>query len=204
MFTALVANLKQRLQRWNKFQVSLHSKVIIANHLVASVLWYVLTLVAFNFKKLHKLQQLLVAFVWGKTDRRTCHRVLEHIVTLPKHLGGLGLIDVTLQAKALCLRVLLWAFDPGFHPLQRQLRHEAARSLEARHAYGSLIVILEARRTSNPTASPVVSNMFCSWDFFKAQLTLQELSLSQFWVADIWGDSQVIVSGQPLALTSML
>lgn len=84
MFSSLITTLQQHLQRWNKFQVLLHGKVIIANHLVASGLWYILTLVAYNFKKLHQLQQMLVAFVWGKTDRRTRHRVRELIITLPK------------------------------------------------------------------------------------------------------------------------
>lgn len=49
MFASLVDKLKQKLQCWNHYQVSLHGKIIIANHLVASTLWYVLTLVATDF-----------------------------------------------------------------------------------------------------------------------------------------------------------
>lgn len=63
IFASLVTKLQQRLQKWNKFHVSLNGKVIIANNLVASGLWYILTLLACDAKKLHRLQQMLVAFV---------------------------------------------------------------------------------------------------------------------------------------------
>lgn len=105
MFLSLLLKLKERLQHWNWFQVSLHGKIVITNHLVASSLWYVLTLVASDLRKLNKLQQLLVSFVWGKEGRKAYHKVLQNILTLSKRRGGLGLIDVTLQVKALCSSV---------------------------------------------------------------------------------------------------
>lgn len=38
IFTSLVDKLKRKLQRWNRFQVSLHGKIIIANHRSRSLL----------------------------------------------------------------------------------------------------------------------------------------------------------------------
>lgn len=45
--------------------------------------------------------------------------------------------------------------------------------------------------------------MFRSWDYFKVHLTLPELTLQQFFVAEIWGDAQITWSGTPLAMTSI-
>lgn len=99
-FNAQTQAQTSTLEVLNRFQVSLHGKVIIANHMVASSLYYVLTLVALDFCKL-QLQQILVSFVWGKIDHHVRHQVSQHILTLPKHKGRLGLIDITMQAMAL-------------------------------------------------------------------------------------------------------
>lgn len=103
MFQSLIQKLKEKLQRWNRYHVSLHGKTVIVNHVVTSSLWYILIVVATNPHKLHKLQQMLVSFIWGKEGRRAQHKVPEHVLMLPKHRSGLGLIDVTLQVKALYL-----------------------------------------------------------------------------------------------------
>lgn len=107
MFTSLVTKLQQGLLRWNKFQVSFHGKIVIVNHLVASALWFVLTLVAIDSRKLHHLQQMLISFVWSKEGKNLRHKAPEYFLLLPKNRGGLGLINIALQAKVLCIMVFL-------------------------------------------------------------------------------------------------
>lgn len=86
---------------------------------------------------------------------------------LPKHLGGLGLINIAMQAKALCLQVLLWTFKLAFYPLQCFLRHEADRSPQAWFSYNSLAGLLDIKHDVITNQSlEVVTNMLGSWDFF--------------------------------------
>lgn len=59
----MVTKLQQCFKKWNKFQVSLQGKVVITNHLVALGLWYIITLMACDLKKLHRLQKMYVTWL---------------------------------------------------------------------------------------------------------------------------------------------
>lgn len=96
MFDSLVSKIQQKNRQWNRYQVLLHGKVVIANHLVASSLWYILTLVTMNSRRIHQLQQFLVAFIWSKEGRASRNKCPERLLTLGKKLRGLGLVDVVL------------------------------------------------------------------------------------------------------------
>lgn len=94
--------------------------------MVASALWYVLTLIASDFCKLHKLQQMLVFFIWGREERRAQHKAPQCILTLAKSKGGMGLIDVTVQAKACTLSTQIsLVLATGISPLLCLIHFEA-------------------------------------------------------------------------------
>jgi hypothetical protein len=82
---------------------------VVANHLILSGLWYISTLNAVPSDRLRQLQQLVVAFIWGARDHKVRHRVLSHIIMLPKDQGGLGLLDLNVQIGALGTQIFLWA-----------------------------------------------------------------------------------------------
>jgi hypothetical protein len=104
---ALFTKLKSRLKRWESFHLTLKGKVVVANHLILSGLWYFLTLNASNPKLLHKLQRLINAYIWSSGSTRGKYRVLADIITLLTSQGGLGLIHVSVQAKILGIRIFL-------------------------------------------------------------------------------------------------
>jgi hypothetical protein len=68
MFSAALAKLKGRLKKWDAFPLTLQGKGVVANHLIASGLWYIMTLNAACPTRLQRLQKLLVAFIWGARD----------------------------------------------------------------------------------------------------------------------------------------
>jgi hypothetical protein len=103
MFEHILSTLKTRLNKWNVFPLTLQGKIVVANHLVLSGLWYVLTLCAIEPARLKLLQKLIVAFVWGARVERVRHKVSADILMLPKSQGGLGLLDISIQARTLGL-----------------------------------------------------------------------------------------------------
>jgi hypothetical protein len=124
MFESLVEKLQHRLTKWSTFPLTLQGKVVVANHLILSGLWYVLTLNTLHPKRLHQLQAMVVSFIWGGRQQCGRHRVSKDILLLLRSQGGLGLLDLTQQAHALGQRVFLWALQPGDHPLQLHIRNQ--------------------------------------------------------------------------------
>lgn len=102
---ALLSFLKERVTKkmgyWNSFPLSLTGRILVANHLIASRLWYTLTLLSVSVASLMAIQKIVTSFVWGGGDHRARHRVQLQLICLPKHEGGLGLVDITYQAFAL-------------------------------------------------------------------------------------------------------
>jgi hypothetical protein len=105
MFESLLGKLQHQLTKWGSLPLTLQGKVVVANHLILSGLWYVLTLNALNSKRLQRLQSLVVAFIWGSRYLRGRHRISKEIILLPCDLGGLGLLDLAQQANALDQRI---------------------------------------------------------------------------------------------------
>jgi hypothetical protein len=108
MYEALLTRLKARLKKWNTFPLTLQGKIVVANHLILSGLWYITTLNMVHREKLHQLQQLVVAFVRRAKDNKVRHRVSANILTLPKCKGGLELLDLTAQSDTLGLHIFTW------------------------------------------------------------------------------------------------
>lgn len=96
---------------------------------------------------------------------------------LPKNSGGLGLIDVTLQAKAICLLRFLWALQPGYHPLQRHIRHEANKASLLHFDHSSLTCLFKDKCSYVAKLSKVITNVLRSWDFFKGQVRQADYTL---------------------------
>jgi hypothetical protein len=107
-FKSLLDKLQLQLRKWDSFPLTLQGKVVVANHLVVSGLWYVLTLNALNSTRLNHLQALVVGFIWGGCQLQGRHRVSMSILLLPHAQGGLGLINLAQQAHALGQRIFLW------------------------------------------------------------------------------------------------
>jgi hypothetical protein len=53
MFDTALVKLKARLSKWDTFLLTLQGKVVVENHLIASGLWYMLTLNAICSHRLH-------------------------------------------------------------------------------------------------------------------------------------------------------
>lgn len=93
--------------------LSLAGRIIAANSLILGSIWYILTLWAGDLGFLTKLQKCIEAFVWaGKA------RVNRNTSTQCKANGGLGLMLISEQYKALAGNLVVWALGPGEHPLR--------------------------------------------------------------------------------------
>lgn len=171
MFEAMLERLRNRLHLWNSHHLTLRGKIIVANHFISTSLWYFLTLNALHATRLTKLRKLLVAFIWGGREQRVQHRVAANIISLPRLAGGLGLIDISVQAKALSARIFLWSIQAGMHPLC-WIRFQLQQI--SKHTYGlpSFSCLLTPRIHMPHFCSPILRNMLSAWFFFYKYLSL--------------------------------
>lgn len=91
---------------------------------VSSTLWYVLTLLSYNPSQIQKNQSIITNFISAGSLARARLRVQAELIVLLKLNRGLGVIAVGPQSRAVCLKLFLWAFQCGNHPLKRIIRKQ--------------------------------------------------------------------------------
>lgn len=109
------------ISKLEKRQLSLVGRILAANSLILSTIWYVLTLWAGDLAFLTKLQRLIETFVWvGRS------RVNRDTITQSKHNGGLGLILIIeryrARDRAIAGNMMIWVMGQENHPLRLILR----------------------------------------------------------------------------------
>lgn len=119
----VTSRLQQDLSRWRKRPTSLMGRVTIVNHLILSKLWYTLTVWTGSMWTLENLQRAVVQFIWQGQNPWGRSRVNLETLIKPKSDGGLGLISIPHQVRALAGGFITWALLEGAHPLRCILQH---------------------------------------------------------------------------------
>lgn len=123
-FGGMLECVRKQIGKWSAFHLSLQGRVLAANHLISSALWYDLILFAHDSAKMQKIQAIIISFIWGRSLARARPRVQASLIALHKLKDRLGIIAIETQAKALCFKLFLWSFQCGNHPLQRLIRKQ--------------------------------------------------------------------------------
>lgn len=101
--------------------LSLAARVIVANGLILSSLWYLITLWAGDLAFFTRLQNKIEAFVWA--GRR---RVDMNTIAQCKLGGGLGLLTILDQYKAIARGIMILTLGPGHRPPAKKHSHIAS------------------------------------------------------------------------------
>ncbi|KAL3675310.1 hypothetical protein R1sor_025258 [Riccia sorocarpa] len=101
---------------------TIHGRIVIANHIMYGIIWFILPLWAGGKSMLRTLETLILRYVWGGTDYvKKRHRVSEKLLHQRKEDGGLGLMSLQAQIQAFTAKTIRWAYSPGKHPLKSWL-----------------------------------------------------------------------------------
>jgi hypothetical protein len=172
VFSELNRRLEERLAKGRYKFTSLIGRVVIANHLILSSLWYLLTLWSGNPKELEQMQAQILRFVWGGEDKQTRNRVDKATIFRSKAEGGLGLISIVSQTRALSGRIVMWALHMNRPPnLLRDLLQLYIRDLsERRWGKKDLTWAFTPCRAQTAYGSPVWHAIAASWSISKESL----------------------------------
>lgn len=170
-----IAKLQQR-------QLSLAGRVVAANSLILGSIWYLLTLWAGDLSFLAKLQRTLESFVWvGRA------RVNRNTMTQSRAKGGLGLMLIIEQYRALAGNLMIWALGPGSHPLRRILRSHLTELSRSSWGYPDFTWVVTMGGSKRSCGSSVWQNICIAWSSLKHLLVrIPPRNLEEWGSLPIW------------------
>lgn len=157
---------------------------MVANNLISLGLWCKLTLLANKPAELKKVQKIINNFVWGGSIATARNRVQLDLVAMPRLKGGLGLISVVTQARALCLQNILmgiseWVTSTPIHYSQANLPFFGCYDTSA------TLIILNSSLHYNHL-SVVLGCMCQAWNSMHKYISLQAPAAKEIQILPIW------------------
>lgn len=175
--TQSVQKVDTRLEKMSTRHLSLSARVTVANGLILSSLWYILTLWSGDLEFFNKIQKKIADFVWAgrpRVDRGT--------ITQSKAHGGLGLISIVEQYRALAGGIMVWTLGPDLqHPLRRILREHLMDLSVRKWGTPDLTWVVTPGGSSESKGSPAWRNVCKAWGSLKPLLRKVEPKNIEEW-----------------------
>jgi hypothetical protein len=109
-------SLKNKLISWSNNQLSLASKILVANQVLLASMWYLAATWNPNPKMCAQIRGILRNFIWGGRDAPTRAKVKWDTMVMPTSKGGLGIIDPRAQSEPLLAKLLTRGLASGGEP----------------------------------------------------------------------------------------
>ena len=95
-----IEKMGKKLERWSKRSHTILGKAHLANIYIIPTIIYRIKHIAIPKDYLKKYKLLLYRFIWGKK----IENISREKITKPRHMGGIGLIDIELRQKAIWIQ----------------------------------------------------------------------------------------------------
>ena len=106
--------IHQKLLYWSTKWLSFAARIVIANQVLLSTMWYVTSCWIFVKSSIGQIRRLIKNFLWSGGDGGFARgKVAWSTLILPKCHGGLGLIDPEDQSKAMIAKLIVRGQMPG-------------------------------------------------------------------------------------------
>lgn len=102
-----MSKIDSRLDKMRGKHLALAARVTVANGLILSSIWYLLSLWAGDLRFFQKIQKKIDGFVWAGRSR-----VDRNTTCQAKSRGGLGLLSVADQYNAMAGNLMVWILGP--------------------------------------------------------------------------------------------
>ncbi len=122
-FEKVMLTLKEKMIAWGKCNLSLAGKILVANQVLLSSMWYLAACWNPNPRMCNQIRGVVRNFIWGGKASNTWAKVKWDSLTLPLSSGGLRIIDPKAQSEALLAKLLVRGLAPRGEPWKEILRH---------------------------------------------------------------------------------
>ena len=129
----MMQQIRKHLIRWSANKLSLAGRIMVANQVVLSSVWYLASCMDFSGKSLKLARAAVRNYMWsGKLDARARARVKWIAAVLPIVRGGVKILDPEWQASALLVKLLIRGMAVGYEPWKALVRHRVAQTKQSR------------------------------------------------------------------------
>lgn len=158
METMITEKLDGKLAKMRLRHLNLAARVTVANSILLGCLWYLLSVWSGKLQFLNLLQKRIDAFVWAGRSR-----VARSTVLLPKNVGGLGLVGVVEQYRALTGNLFMWIVTDAIHPLRAILQGHIREASRRRWGLDDLTWVVSKCGNVQITGSAPWRNICKGW-----------------------------------------
>ena len=129
----MLGQIRKHLHRWAGNKLSLAGRIMVANQVILSSIWYLASCMDFSNEALKLVRATVRNYMWsGKQDTRARARVKWSTAVLPIVRGGVKIIDPQWQASALLVKLLVRGMSFGYEPWKTLVRHRVAQTRQSR------------------------------------------------------------------------
>lgn len=116
-YSKMLGQIRKHLHRWAGNQLSFANKIMIANQVIRSSIWYLASCTDFSGHALKLARATMRNYIWsGKQDTCTRAHVKWATTILPTVRGGVKILDPKWQASALLVKLLIQGMTVGYEP----------------------------------------------------------------------------------------
>ena len=119
----LLMTIRKKLMFWSSANLSFAGRIVVANHVLLATIWYIASCWIFSRSCMGQVQRLIRNFLWSGNEGGPARaKVAWSKIILPRHKGGLGIIDPWDQSRALLGKFVIRSLLPNVGPWASLLR----------------------------------------------------------------------------------
>jgi hypothetical protein len=129
----MLGQVRKHLQRWAGNKLSLAGRIMIANQVILSSIWYFASCMNFSNQALNLVRATIRNYIWsGKRAANTRARVKWATAVLPIVRGGIKILDPLWQTSALLVKLLIKGMSVGYEPWKALVRYRVSQTQQSR------------------------------------------------------------------------
>ena len=129
----MLSQVRKHLQCWAGNKLSLAGRIMIANHVILSSIWYFASCMNFSNQALNLVRATVRNYIWsGKRATNTRARVKWATAVLPIVRGGVKILDPLCQTSALLVKLLIRGMSVGYEPWKALVRYRVQQTQQSR------------------------------------------------------------------------
>ena len=129
----MLGQIRKHLHRWAGNRLSVAGRIMIANQVILSSIWYFASCMDFSNQALKLARATVRNYIWsGKREANTRARVKWATVVLPIVRGGVKILDPLWQTSALLVKLLIRGMSVGYEPWKTLVRYRVAQTRQSR------------------------------------------------------------------------
>lgn len=129
----MLSQIRKHLQKWASKPLSLAGRIMVANQVVLSSIWYLASCTYLSSHALKLARSTIKNYMWsGKKESCARPRVKWATSVLPIVRGGVKILDPQWQASALLVKLLTRGLTVGYEPWKVLVRYRVAQTRQSR------------------------------------------------------------------------